>query len=722
MIPTFQHRLAIRVSTCVIAVSTGIAAGQSFNIDIENPGGGWGVGAPPASFRGGAKQPGFWNAISNPNQEYTLLNLDGTFSSATLETSGAGTLTSASNGHSSGNFAKLMDDGFAVPTIEDETFFLTIRNLEAGRYFIYVYAGLRDYGDCCHTSVSTDFFFGHDEIGGYPYSENEFSLGLTHARHLADVTVDGGGRAIWVRTNQEEHPVRAGVVTGIQIQKLPPRIYVNAAAPAGGDGFTWATAFRDLQDALALAVEWDGAVDEIWVAGGTYYPTDDADQYRSFQIPTGIANLYGGFAGTETARDQRDPDSHPTILSGNIGGPFSHDNSNSVLQMTQNLNGPDSAVVDGFTIYGGSGGVNGEQGRGAGLMMFQGSLTLRHCTFVANRAESGAAIYLGQGTLTCVDCDFLSNVASSNGGAIAAELGQPNPAPLVRLANCRFHGNQAGIWGGAVDLSSTPATIVNSVFTGNDSEYEGGAIHANYDGTELSVFNCSFAGNTTNLYGGAIGLDSGAHATLRNSILWDNHGAPAWNGLMKSQLSFDLSSVTASYSTVQFCSAGQLPGTGNNGTNPQFVDATGGDSYGGINDDLRLASGSPMIDAGDNSTLPGDFADLDEDGFVFEITPIDLDHHARRVEDPAGADSGAGSRPMVDRGAYERLVIDSTGDMNCDGSVNNFDIDPFVLALTDPAGYAAEFPGCNPLNGDVNHDGALNNFDIDPFVALLTGE
>ncbi|MGE0481921.1 MAG: S8 family serine peptidase [Phycisphaerae bacterium] len=61
------------------------------------------------------------------------------------------------------------------------------------------------------------------------------------------------------------------------------------------------------------------------------------------------------------------------------------------------------------------------------------------------------------------------------------------------------------------------------------------------------------------------------------------------------------------------------------------------------------------------------------------------------------------------------------GDMNCDGLLNNFDIDPFVLALTDPAAYAATFPGCNILNGDVNNDGVVNNFDIDPFVALLAG-
>jgi hypothetical protein len=61
------------------------------------------------------------------------------------------------------------------------------------------------------------------------------------------------------------------------------------------------------------------------------------------------------------------------------------------------------------------------------------------------------------------------------------------------------------------------------------------------------------------------------------------------------------------------------------------------------------------------------------------------------------------------------------GDLNCDGAVNAFDIDPFVLALTDPAGYAAAHADCNIELADTNGDGVVNAFDIDPFVRLLTG-
>jgi hypothetical protein len=65
------------------------------------------------------------------------------------------------------------------------------------------------------------------------------------------------------------------------------------------------------------------------------------------------------------------------------------------------------------------------------------------------------------------------------------------------------------------------------------------------------------------------------------------------------------------------------------------------------------------------------------------------------------------------------------GDLNCDGAIDNFDITPFVLALTatppDYPEYYAQFPNCDHMLADVNGDGLVNNFDITPFVRLLTG-
>lgn len=60
-----------------------------------------------------------------------------------------------------------------------------------------------------------------------------------------------------------------------------------------------------------------------------------------------------------------------------------------------------------------------------------------------------------------------------------------------------------------------------------------------------------------------------------------------------------------------------------------------------------------------------------------------------------------------------------TADMNYDGLVNFFDIDPFVLALFDPAAYQSQFGYSELYAGDINRDGVLNFFDIDPFVACI---
>jgi hypothetical protein len=65
-------------------------------------------------------------------------------------------------------------------------------------------------------------------------------------------------------------------------------------------------------------------------------------------------------------------------------------------------------------------------------------------------------------------------------------------------------------------------------------------------------------------------------------------------------------------------------------------------------------------------------------------------------------------------------------DASCDGVVNAFDIDPFVLALTAPASWDATYGsgglGCDlTCTCDCNGDGAVNAFDIDPFVLILTG-
>jgi hypothetical protein len=59
-------------------------------------------------------------------------------------------------------------------------------------------------------------------------------------------------------------------------------------------------------------------------------------------------------------------------------------------------------------------------------------------------------------------------------------------------------------------------------------------------------------------------------------------------------------------------------------------------------------------------------------------------------------------------------------DTNCDGTIDFRDINPFVLALSNPGAYQDAYPTCRPSNSDINGDGTVDFGDINPFVRLLT--
>jgi len=96
-------------------------------------------------------------------------------------------------------------------------------------------------------------------------------------------------------------------------------IYVDSGADGEFEtGTSWSTAYRDLQDGLARARK--GCGSEIWVAGGLYYPTSDADDYGATFEMVDEVELYGGFAGGESSIEERDYVKNPTVLTGLIGG------------------------------------------------------------------------------------------------------------------------------------------------------------------------------------------------------------------------------------------------------------------------------------------------------------------------------------------------------------------------------------------------------------------
>lgn len=66
------------------------------------------------------------------------------------------------------------------------------------------------------------------------------------------------------------------------------------------------------------------------------------------------------------------------------------------------------------------------------------------------------------------------------------------------------------------------------------------------------------------------------------------------------------------------------------------------------------------------------------------------------------------------------VMTPDPGDMNGDGAINDADVNPFVLALTDRAAYESAYPGIDAdATGDVNGSGGFDLGDVKDFRALL---
>jgi glucose/arabinose dehydrogenase len=87
-------------------------------------------------------------------------------------------------------------------------------------------------------------------------------------------------------------------------------------------------------------------------------------------------------------------------------------------------------------------------------------------------------------------------------------------------------------------------------------------------------------------------------------------------------------------------------------------------------------------------------------------------------------EDAAGELYVCDQGGEVFKIVPvgpGKGDLNNDGAVNFGDINPFVLALSDPAEYQTQYGYPPEQAGDLNCDGAADFGDINPFVTLLAG-
>jgi hypothetical protein len=309
---------------------------------------------------------------------------------------------------------------------------------------------------------------------------------------------------------------------------------------------------------------------------------------------------------------------------------------------------------------------------GGGIFAYDTSVQIRN-TLIRNCSAlsgpsygpgKGGAIYLwvSSGSQSALVNCGIQDCTSNDGGGLLVGGGSD-----VLISHCRIVGN-AGTDGGGVHADPSGGfriALDNCVLAGNTAQ-RGGAVQFTSDSpsalTGLLMTDCTFVQNAATLEGGTLrvsGNSTAAPLELYDSILW-NSSAPLGSMVHVNTAG----TVTVAWCDVQGGTSGFALGAGtslsygpgNLDSNPLFVDIDGADNNlltVGDND-YRLAPGSPCIDAGDNALVALDLVDIDGDGNLTEPTPFDLLHQPRFVEDPLAPNTGLGTPPLVDMGAFER--------------------------------------------------------------------
>ena len=344
--------------------------------------------------------------------------------------------------------------------------------------------------------------------------------------------------------------------------------YVKADATGSNNGTSWTNAYTDLQAALTTVASGS----EIWVAAGTYKPTSDTDRTIRFVLKNGVA-IYGGFAGTETLRSQRNLEANPTILSGDIG--TLDDTSDNTYHVVEASGTNATAVLNGFTITAGNangdisdsagggiyiegasnpsltnliirnnqavdfgGGmytkdanlslanivfsnnsVAGSQGgfnQGGGLYNISGDLILKNVTFRNNTVtNAGAGMFNAEGDLTLTNVTFKTNTSVNGGGGIYT-MGS-----TLMMTDVTFDGNKGGS-GGGIYVESSSLKITNALFNNNSVSQGGGGISSSWS-TVLNLTNVTFTNNKAATQdGGAIRDHSNSASSIVSSTFIGN--------------------------------------------------------------------------------------------------------------------------------------------------------------------------------------------------------
>lgn len=514
----------------------------------------------------------------------------------------------------------------------------------------------------------------------------------------------------------------AAVALGVPDDSDKIIVYVDKSAPAGGDGTSWESAFRDLQDAIRK--QHPNLKDiEMRVAQGVYTPdqgTGDRSMMFRFHGFLGSAvnfSLLGSFGGLQSETpDARDYVSTPTVLSGDLkgddaGGANRSDNSwyIAIVGAQQRLD------IDGFVVRGADSvdAPPGSWGRALSAYLHPetsavptGTLSVTNCRFEDNSVEDGfgAGLSVSGDRIFVADCTFVRNDAKGGRGGALLITNRAEYYSAIR--NCVFESNTAG-FGGAAYCEGNPA-FEQCVFVGNAAEFQGGGLFGssavqsslflrNTAGTSggaiagsfVSISSSTLTENSAPM-GSAVSLSNGM-PWITNSIFWNNPSGAGqtelrfvdslWRGEIK------YSVLQGGASAIQQSGFVTVPGDGIVSGDPLFrrpsnpADEVA--DWGMWNYRLREGSAAVAIGGNVNEDLDGkEFlwgVHLQPDAGCYFVTTNGC--QANLNQDSANLVDDADFTVFL--GAYELLLsppANPDADLNLDGLVNDADFSLFAVA------------------------------------------
>lgn len=395
--------------------------------------------------------------------------------------------------------------------------------------------------------------------------------------------------------------------------------FVKANATGLNNGTNWANAFTDLQPAIDAALASTDFNRQVWVAAGTYKPTQMAgngteQRDKSFTLVQNV-KLYGGFIGTEPANynlSLRNVKANATMLSGDIG--IVNDVADNSYHVVISAGPLGSTRLDGFTIKGGN--ANGT----TGSILFRGENFERsYCGGLYSRQNDDG--------LTIVNCIFETNSGTHYGGIYNFSSSPKIINCIIRNNIATARGNNAGGAGGLSNKNNSNPVVTNCLITGNKGD-DGGGVTNNLL-CSATFINCSIAGNTAlgapgenndNATGGGIQNYAYSTSNIYNCIIWGNTARADSN--LSSQ------DANSPFIIVNSIIEGGYTGTNILNDDPVFVSPVAAINAPTAAGDYHIKCNSPAINTGNNFSYPSGM-------------PTDLDGNTRMI--------GA----VLDMGAYE---------------------------------------------------------------------